>query len=414
MYDRSVTGLLLAAMLSILVPLGQGQVLINGGFENAAIDPGNWNFLSKDSTQINGWVIGGEGVDYIGGLWQPSEGSRSIDLSAYGAGTISTTLNTVPGTTYRLVFDMAGNPGGDPVEKALKVWIDDKSQEFSFDTTGKTAENMGWVAKSLDFTATSSTTRLAFESLVDTSNGPALDNVRVTVGDDQSITGANTNIDLTGVWSCNDGGTYYLRQIGNVLWWDGDGSSETFSNVAHGSIDGKTISLEYADVPEGRASGYGNLVLNIISNDQLEAQEKPENFGGSRWVRSSNKPQTPANPPANTTSNPANSANPWEDPSVRQLIDEWILQQDNCAKKVYPGSFIDKWGRLCGETDTTAISCAIDPDHPLDWDSYHYLWYNNPCSNYYPYRLQDYINLRQGGSGFDDLAECKEWNDGCY
>jgi choice-of-anchor C domain-containing protein len=414
MCDRPTAGLLLATMLSILVPLGQGQILINGGFENGAIDPGSWSLLSKDSTQINGWIVGGEGVDYIGGLWQPSEGSRSIDLSAYGAGTISTTLNTVPGTTYRLFFDMAGNPGGDPVEKALKVWIDDISQDFSFDTTGKTAENMEWQTKSLDFTAASSATRLTFESLVDAANGPALDNVRVTAGDDQSITGANANVDLTGVWSCNDGATYYLRQIGNVLWWDGDGSSETFSNVAHGSIDGNTITLEYADVPEGRAIGYGKLVLNIISNDELEAKEKPENYRGSHWVRSSNKPQTPANPPVNPSSSPANAANPWEDPSVRQLIDEWILQQDNCAKKVYPGAFIDKWGRLCGETDTTTISCVLDPDHPLDWDSYHYLWYNNPCSNYYPYRLQDYVNLRQGGSSFDDLAGCKGWSEGCY
>jgi len=414
MYDRLITGLLLATVLSISVTLGQGQMVINGGFENAAVDPGSWNYLINGSTQINGWVVGGAGIDYIGSLWQPSEGSRSIDLSAYGAGTINTTLNTVPGRTYRLSFDMAGNPGGDPIEKALRVWTDDSSQEFTFDTTGKTAENMGWQTRSLDFTATSGTTRLAFESLTNTANGPALDNVRVTIGDDQGNNGPNTNVDLTGVWSCNDGGTYYLKQIDSVLWWDGDGSTETFSNVAYGTIDGNTITLEYADVPEGRASGYGNLVLNIISNDELEAREKPESYGGSHWVRSSNKPQTPANPPVNPPVNQPAVANPWDDPSVRQLIDEWLLQQDNCAKKVYPGAFIDKWGRLCGETQTTTISCVLDPDHPLDWDNYHYLWYNNPCSNYYPYRVQHYVNLRQSGSRFDDLAGCKGWYDECY
>jgi hypothetical protein len=30
-----------------------------------------------------------------------------------------------------------------------------------------------------------------------------------------------TTGDVTGVWLGNDGGTYYLRQIGDVVWWVG-------------------------------------------------------------------------------------------------------------------------------------------------------------------------------------------------
>lgn len=28
--------------------------------------------------------------------------------------------------------------------------------------------------------------------------------------------------DLTGVWSCDDGGTYFIRQVGNIVWWYGE------------------------------------------------------------------------------------------------------------------------------------------------------------------------------------------------
>jgi hypothetical protein len=106
--------------------------------------------------------------------------------------------------------------------------------------------------------------------------------------------------------------------------------------------------------------------------------------------------------------------NPWEDPNVRQLIDEWILQQDNCLKKVYgSGAFIDRWGRACGTLGSTSISCNMPPDHPANWDSYHYLWANNWCPMYYPYTVQSYVEYRQGGDSFDSLAECKEEGESC-
>jgi hypothetical protein len=158
--------------------------------------------------------------------------------------------------------------------------------------------------------------------------------------------------------------------------------------------------VDYADVPEGEAIGYGTLVLDIISNDEQKAKEKTASYGGSHWVRSSK--------------NPLPDTNPWNNLSVRQFIDEWLLQQDKCIKKVYPGTYVDKWGRICGDTGTTTISCVLTPDHPADWDNYHYLWYNNWCPDYYPYRVQDYVRVRQSGSSFDYLAKCKGKNEACY
>lgn len=47
------------------------------------------------------------------------------------------------------------------------------------------------------------------------------------------------NINLTGTWKANDGGTYYMRNIGNDVWWRGISSNDdgkTFSNVLKGQI----------------------------------------------------------------------------------------------------------------------------------------------------------------------------------
>jgi hypothetical protein len=63
--------------------------------------------------------------------------------------------------------------------------------------------------------------------------------------------------DLTGDWRCNMGGDYYIRQSGNTIWWYGEGSS--WSNVAHGNINGNIASLSWTDVPKGRNSLIGTL-----------------------------------------------------------------------------------------------------------------------------------------------------------
>ena len=58
---------------------------------------------------------------------------------------------------------------------------------------------------------------------------------------------------LTGVWNCDDGGKYYLRQTDSTLCWYGEQnpSGPTWSNVAHGTINSNIINLEWVDVPKG-------------------------------------------------------------------------------------------------------------------------------------------------------------------
>ncbi len=153
--------------------------LTNGNFE-LGTDPGSFTTLNPGSTDITGWTITGQ-IDYIGSYWQASDGSRSIDLSGFSAGSIQQDIATVAGLTYIVNFDMAGNPDGGPTVKSLNIEaVGAGSQTFYFDITGKTKANMGWQTNQWSFVAGAGTTTLKFTSLDDTGWGPALDNVKIS------------------------------------------------------------------------------------------------------------------------------------------------------------------------------------------------------------------------------------------
>ena len=107
--------------------------------------------------------------------------------------------------------------------------------------------------------------------------------------------------DLSGVWSANDGGTYYVRQSQNVVWWLGwapAGSNDFhkgigFSNVFRGTISGSTIMGEWADVPRGQTLGSGSLTLTIVSPSQLSLATATGGFGGSIWQKVPSVPNQP-------------------------------------------------------------------------------------------------------------------------
>ena len=110
-----------------------------------------------------------------------------ISSGSSGAGGIAQTFSTIVGQQYSVSFALAGNTyggnGQTPI-KQLGVSAAGQSKVFSFDTTGFSDDNMGWVNKTWVFTATASTTTLEFYSLSfepeNAGAGPALDNVSVT------------------------------------------------------------------------------------------------------------------------------------------------------------------------------------------------------------------------------------------
>lgn len=102
--------------------------------------------------------------------------------------------------------------------------------------------------------------------------------------------GANTQSDVTGRWTCNDGGIYYIRQVGNKVAWFGEASNTNgkpgFANVGVGTRSGNGITLSWADVPKCGLSGQGTLQLNVSGANTI-AKTSGGGFSGSQWTRQS-------------------------------------------------------------------------------------------------------------------------------
>ena len=82
----------------------------------------------------------------------------------------------------------------------------------------------------------------------------------------QDFTLPRPNAQLTGTWAASDVGTYYVRQIGNVVWWLGLSRDEgiAFANVFKGYVQAgsPTIQGDWASVPLGVTPGQGTLTVS--------------------------------------------------------------------------------------------------------------------------------------------------------
>lgn len=107
--------------------------------------------------------------------------------------------------------------------------------------------------------------------------------------------------ELSGIWNGNDGGTYYIQQDGDRVWWIGASSLKEgtgFSNVFEGEIENDIITGKWADVPMGNTNGNGELVLvvetytkydengkNPVTYDVLTKSSERGGFGGTELTR---------------------------------------------------------------------------------------------------------------------------------
>lgn len=179
------------ALLCAAAALAQAAPFQNGSFEQGG-SPCNTFNLPAGSTVITGWTVSVGNIDWLGSPpscgWQPSNGSNSLDLvgsGAGGVGGIQQTFDTVPGATYQVSFDLAGNYAAAPVVKPLAVTINGVTTNFTFDTTGKGLNNMGWTTHTLAFVASGATSTINFVSDISAAPGTlnnagaALDNVQI-------------------------------------------------------------------------------------------------------------------------------------------------------------------------------------------------------------------------------------------
>lgn len=159
--------------------------ITNGSFEEPVAPVGGFATYNPGSGSLTGWTISGASIDHIGaGFWQASDGVQSVDMNgSRGAASLSQMVTGLAvGTAYTLLFDMAGNPSGPPAVKSVDVMMGGASDSFTFDITGHSKQDMGWVTYSLNFVAGATSELLMFKSTTtECCWGPALDNVRIEI-----------------------------------------------------------------------------------------------------------------------------------------------------------------------------------------------------------------------------------------
>lgn len=166
----------------------------DGSFEDPQISQQNKTFRTgvAGNDTIGPWKVTVKTVDLVRG-WQTADGSQIVDLNGTNAtdlnitqpGAVEQTFATKKGEMYKLTFSLAGNPQRAPVVKTGEVKINgQKVQDFSFDVTGKTVNDLGWKQQQVTFVAPDKSTTLTFASTTgDPANpspsGPLIDNVKI-------------------------------------------------------------------------------------------------------------------------------------------------------------------------------------------------------------------------------------------
>ena len=121
--------------------------------------------------------------------------------------------------------------------------------------------------------------------------------------------------ELTGAWRGSEGGVYYIRHVGDCVWWFGTELIDIergvtgqpgFANVASGRMDGNRIDVEFVDLPLGNVLGGGGLTLVYDpETDQLTITEQRgdwQPFGARTFTR--------IEPDASPSTSPSESASP--------------------------------------------------------------------------------------------------------
>ncbi|MGW1196568.1 hypothetical protein ACWD4B_12060 [Streptomyces sp. NPDC002536] len=100
---------------------------------------------------------------------------------------------------------------------------------------------------------------------------------------------------FTGIWTADDAATYYLRQVGDIVWWLGMSHDQgrTFTNAFSGRVmaDGteSIIVGESVDVPLGARRDSGSIRLHSSDGTTLTADDDTSR----RWTKVSDRLDEP-------------------------------------------------------------------------------------------------------------------------
>ncbi|MEV4344107.1 hypothetical protein AB0J83_06470 [Actinoplanes sp. NPDC049596] len=140
------------------------------GFEKPTVDGAYYRYAA--GTQLGPWTVTRGDVNVAStSYWQVSEGRQNLGLD----GAVAATFATEPLLTYRISWDLAGDPTAPPTVKTGELRVNDKViQAMSFDTTGRTAATMGYLRRAAYVLAKGPSFRVEFAGA-----GTVIDDVRV-------------------------------------------------------------------------------------------------------------------------------------------------------------------------------------------------------------------------------------------
>ena len=167
--------------LALCSARADAESLSNGSFEvGPTISATGQLSMNIGTTSITGWTTTRGKTTYLNDTyWVANTGTHSVALHENQAGGIQQTFASQPGAVYRLSFVMSGEPFVAPTVRRLRATAAGQVQDFSADVSQAWHWDMGWVARTWDFTANAASTTLELYSLETGMFGPAIDDVSV-------------------------------------------------------------------------------------------------------------------------------------------------------------------------------------------------------------------------------------------
>jgi choice-of-anchor C domain-containing protein len=176
-----LAGVLTAVGVFVTTPAEAASGFSDGSFETPVVNPHTFHTYYAGES-FGPWTVTSGSVELNGeGFWQHADGNQSLDLDGADTGAAAQTFATNLLTKYKVTYSLAGNTDYIPIVKTGKVLVNGQlAQNFSFDTTGKSRTDMGYVTKGFTFLSSGRSTTLEFVSTTTPGGyGPVIDKVRV-------------------------------------------------------------------------------------------------------------------------------------------------------------------------------------------------------------------------------------------
>jgi hypothetical protein len=169
----------LVLLALIVTAAGANAGVLNGSFEERMPWSGT-HTLHAGSTEIPGWTVRGRSVRWVSGPdpVTAEDGAAYVDVNQGG---VEQVLETEPGTTYDVHFEMVGLAG-------LHLVVSAAGQ--SLDTGGGSVDGgLAWESRSFRFLATAGRTVLVFDSASPHPSPMLIDRVVVLPAQVTGVTG---------------------------------------------------------------------------------------------------------------------------------------------------------------------------------------------------------------------------------